>query len=66
MNKWKPIETAPKDGTPFLALTDYGKMCVMRYSKVSNEIIKDTSCRRCDGFGLGRLISWTELPITNR
>lgn len=59
--KWEPIETCPKDGTRFLAITDYGKMCVMRFSGVET-IVRDTTCRRCGGFGLGGLTHWMPLP----
>lgn len=36
MSEWKPIETAPKDGTRFLAVDDTGRMVVTLWGKVSH------------------------------
>lgn len=57
---WRSIETAPKDGSEFLALTDYGKVCVMYF--FSGDICRATTCRRCGGMGLGGLTHWHVLP----
>ena len=60
---WHNIDTAPKDGTAFLAVTNYGKYCVMRYSMVSGDFVRSVTCRRCDGMGLGGLTHWMPIPV---
>ncbi len=58
--EWQPIETAPKDGSEFIAITDYGKMCIMHFN--GERIVRTVTCRRCDGMGLGGLTLWTSSP----
>jgi len=57
---WESIDTAPKDRTKFLASTYYGEMCVMYFN--GEGFVRATTCRRCDGFGLGGLTHWMSLP----
>ncbi len=37
MSEWQPIETAPKDGTPFLAAFDRGQIGVMYWESWGDE-----------------------------
>lgn len=57
---WNPIESAPDD-RPFLAITSYNLMCVMR-RQGDGKIVRNVTCRRCNGMGLGSLSHWAELP----
>ena len=59
-NAWQPMETAPKNGNTFLALTSYGEPCTMKYN--GKKFVRTVTCRRCDGFGLGHLVYWTDIP----
>ncbi len=60
---WQPIETAPKDGKPFMAITDYGFFCLLEWTQENGgEFWRTNGCRRCDTMGFGGLTHWRPLP----
>lgn len=60
--KWESIDTAPKDGSRFVALQGGKTPCVMQYNRFQKDFVRTVTCRRCDGMGLGSLTHWAELP----
>ena len=58
--KWRPIEAAPKDGSVFMAITDYGMHCNLRWN--GECFVREPSCRRCQGTGFGHITYWMPLP----
>jgi len=64
MTEWQPAETAPKDGTKFLAYTIHGEFEVTywftiprdRYEEVSEGLYRKTLCE--DGYWNGNGIAW--------
>jgi len=67
MNEWMPIETAPKDGTEFLAYDSVAKKCDVA---VWGEIWQDFDAVQSDGeyspaedeFQGERITHWMPLP----
>lgn len=64
MTEWKPIGTAPKDGTTFVALTKHNLPCTMYYSKLEREFRRAVTCRGCACSDLEDKVYWTSLPNT--
>lgn len=64
--EWQPIETAPRDGTPVLILTNYGKMATA-YSRERKVSDKDGSEYGWIDYmrpqhGYGSVTHWMPLP----
>ena len=58
MTEWKPIETAPKDGTHILA---YGKVVPdADDDEVITAVYWDSSCILCHYWALVAVFSWVE------
>jgi hypothetical protein len=68
MTNWNPIETAPKDGSTFVALTKHNLPCTMYYSKLEREFRRRVTCKGCAATDLEDKLYWMPLPnspITN-
>ena len=61
-NEWQPIETAPRDGSDFVAGSGNGKFVVIHYSPIYRQFVRSAVCRRCSGIRLDGLTHWIPLP----
>lgn len=56
--QWRPIETAPKDWTPYLAYDSYSMMVL----KASEYTPGKALCSSCEEYGASRPTHWMPLP----
>ena len=59
--KWQPIETAPTDGTPFLAIMHDGKQGVVAFYNESY-IVGSLDCSYCESYERDDFTHWMPLP----